>query len=185
MTLDPLIPRIISIGLGLMFLFAGVHKLKDSTGFRDTLREYRLLPEQLIAPVAFLLPLGEVLLGFSWLFVSWLQSATAVVSAGVLTIYSAAIGINLARGRVHFDCGCSFAGRRGSEQFLSQGLIYRNLILLTAAAIALLPHTARSLQISDFVILSAALLAIFLLYAAANQLLANGAAINTWRKKHA
>ena len=50
--LDPLIVRAISIGLGLMFLLAGYHKLTDGAAFRITLLEYQVLPEALVAPAA-------------------------------------------------------------------------------------------------------------------------------------
>lgn len=170
------------MGLGLMFLLAGAHKLRSRADFRDTLREYRLLAEPLLAPIAFVLPVVELLLGLALLLNGQLQVAAAIGSAILLGVYSAAIGINVARGRVHFDCGCSFASRGAREQFLSYGLMLRNLLLLIAAASMLLPQSGRILHATDFLILAAALLATGFLFAAGNQLLANGAAINTWRK---
>jgi hypothetical protein len=184
-TLDPLIARTIGIGLGLMFLLAAAHKLKHRADFHDTLHEYRLLPRPLLAPIAVLLPLAELFVGIAWLVAGDLQVIAALASAVLLGLYSAAIGINVARGRIHFDCGCSFGSESGKEQFLSYGLMLRNLVLLAAALLPLLPQASRTLHFTDFLILAAALLAIVLLFAAANQLFANGAAINTWRKRRA
>lgn len=181
--LDPLIIKAISIGLGLMFLLAAYHKLASGAEFRVTLLEYQLLPEWLISPASRIIPMTEILLGCSWLLSSYGQTLTAVASASLLGLYALAIGINLRRGRVYFDCGCSFGGKDDSEQFLSGGLVVRNLILIATVLITLLPTTTRSFGIGDYATLAAVLLAATLLFAAANQLIANRAAINTWRKQ--
>jgi hypothetical protein len=181
--LDPLIVKAISIGLGLMFLAAAYHKLSDTAGFRVTLLEYQLLPESLVSPASRIIPIVEILLGGSWLLSWYGQSMTAIASAGLLGIYALAIGINLYRGRIHFDCGCSFGGKDDNEQFLSGGLVTRNLILIVAALITMLPVASRTLGFGDYATLVAVLLAATLLFAAANQLITNRAAINTWRKR--
>lgn len=180
--LDPLIIKAISIGLGLMFLLAAYHKLSSGAEFRVTLLEYQLLPEWLISPASRIIPMTEILLGCSWLL-SYAQALTAAASASLLGVYALAIGINLRRGRVHFDCGCSFGGKDGNEQFLSGGLVIRNLILMATALITLLPATTRLFGIGDYATLTAVLVAATLLFAGANQLIANRAAINTWRKQ--
>jgi hypothetical protein len=180
--LDPLIIKAISIGLGLMFLFAAYHKLSDGPQFRITLLEYQVIPEALVAPASRIIPVIEILLGGSWLLAYYQQGLTAIASAALLGVYAFAIGINIARGRVHFDCGCGFAGKNDNEQYLSGGLVARNLALIAAALLTLLPAGTRSFGFGDYVTLLAALLAGALLFGAANQLLANRAAINTWRK---
>jgi hypothetical protein len=181
--LDPLIVNAISIGLGLIFLLAGYHKLADGAAFRITLLEYEVLPGPLVAPASRIIPIVEILLGGAWLFGWYGGGLTAMASAGLLGIYAAAIALNIMRGRVHFDCGCGFGGKRDTEQYLSGGLILRNLVLIAAALVTMLPVAARELGFADYLTLVAALLAMALLFGAANQLLANRAAINTWRKR--
>jgi len=181
--LDPLIVKAISVGLGLMFLLAGYHKLADAAAFRITVLEYQVLPGSLVSPATRLIPLVELLLGGAWLFGWYGGAITATASAGLLGLYAAAIALNIMRGRVHFDCGCGFGGKSDREQYLSGGLIARNLVLIAAALITLLPVATRNLGIGDYLTLVAALLALTLLFGAANQLLANRAAINTWRKR--
>lgn len=181
--LDPLIGKAISIGLGLMFLAAAFHKLSDGEQFRLSLLGYQLLPEALIAPAARVIPIIEILLGGSWLISFYLHSMTAIASATLLAAYTLAIGINLYRGRVHFDCGCGFGGADNSEHFLSRGLVIRNLILILAVLVTLLPAGSRILGFGDYATLVAVLLTTVFLFAAANQLIANRAAINTWRIK--
>jgi hypothetical protein len=180
--IDPLIAATVSIGLGLMFLFAAWHKLADRPQFRVTLLEYQLLPEALVAPAALVVPLVETVLGSSWLIGYLPHELTALASAGLLTGYALAIAINLYRGRVYFDCGCGFGRRHDKEQYLSGGLIVRNAVLIILSLTTLLPTAARTLGIGDYLTLGAALLACLLLFGAANQLLANRASINTWRK---
>lgn len=182
MLIDPLIIKAIAIGLGLMFIVAAYHKLSEAAQFRVTLLEYQVMPEALVAPTSRIIPIVELLLGGAWLIGYYSQGLTAVASALLLGIYALAIGINIARGRVHFDCGCGFGGSSENEQYLSGGLILRNLLLIAAALITLLPAGTREFGAGDYLTLVAVILAGGLLFAAANQLLANRAAINTWRK---
>lgn len=179
--LDPLIVEAISFGLGLMFLVAAFHKLNDNTQFRVTLIEYQLLPEVLVNPASRIIPIVEMLLGGSWILSNYQPSVTAIASCTLLGIYATAVGINIYRGRVHFDCGCGFGRRNGQEQYLSGGLILRNIVLIAAALLTLLPAGSRSIGYGDYLTLAATLLAVALIFAAANQLLLNRAAINTWR----
>ena len=179
--LDPRVVRTISTGLGLMFLIAAFHKFGNNVRFRVTLLEYQLLPERLVMPVSRIVPVGELLLGAGWLTGLYPEDLTAVASAALLGLYAAAIGINLKRGRVHFDCGCGFGGKSDNEQYLSGGLVVRNLVLMALALATLLPAGTRELGVGDYATLTAALLACVLLFGATNQLLINRAAINTWR----
>ena len=180
--MDPLVVKTVAIGLGLMFLAAAWHKASDREHFHVTLLEYQVLPEALVAPAVMLIPLFEAVLGVSWLAGYPDVALSAIGSAALLGVYALAIAINLLRGRVHFDCGCGFAGKSDNEQYLSGGLVLRNVVLIVLALSTLFPASDRALGAGDYLTLLAALLAIGLLFAAANQLLANRAAINTWRK---
>ena len=181
--LDPLVVKTISTGLGLMLLMSAFHKFSDHARFRVTLLEYQLLPERLVTPFSRIVPIVELLLGTSWLLGSYQPSLTAVATAGLLGLYAIAITVNLQRGRVHFDCGCGFGGKSDNEQYLSGGLVFRNLVLMALALATLLPAGTRELGFGDYATLAAALLACALMFGAANQLLANRAAINTWRSR--
>ena len=110
--LDPLIIKAISIGLGLMFILAGYHKLADGPAFRIALLEYQVLPEILIVPASWAIPFAELMLGSAWVFGWYAAGITAYASAVLLGLYAAAIVFNIARGRLHFDCGCGFGGKQ-------------------------------------------------------------------------
>ena len=181
--LDPLVLKLVSLGFGLLFLLAAVHKLTALQKFRATLSAYEVLPGALTAPASILIPFIEALLGTAWLL-AMQPVIVAFTSAAVLGGYTSGIAINLLRGRIYIDCGCSMGGSAGRDQQLSWGLVARNCILIVAALTATVPATERVIGVVDYVTLVAGLLAIVLLYGAANQLLNNGAAIGTWRKRH-
>jgi hypothetical protein len=181
--LDPLVLKLVSLCFGLLFLLAAVHKLTGLERFRATLAAYQLLPGTLVTPVSIGVPVIEVLLGAAWLLAID-RVSIALASVALLAAYTLAIAINVLRGRIFIDCGCGMASSAGRDQQLSWGLVVRNSLLIIAALAATLPTIDRVIGIVDYVTLVAGLLAIVLLYGAANQLLSNGAAIGTWRKRH-
>ena len=181
--LDPLVLKLVSISFGLLFLLAAVHKLTALATFRASLLGYQLLPGVLVSPASIVVPAFEALLGAAWLL-AVSPVLTAFASAALLTAYTVAIAINVLRGRIHIDCGCGMTSSAGRDQQLSWGLVVRNLLLIIAVLSATLPASDRTIGILDYVTLVAGLLAIVLLYGAANQLLSNGAAIGTWRNRH-
>ena len=178
--IDPLIARTLATGFGLLFLLAAVHKLAAMREFRGTLAAYGLLPAALVAPAAWSAAIAELMLGIGWLSGS-MATAIAAASAALLFVYTMAMTINIVRGRVHIDCGCSFGRSSAGVQQLSKGLLVRNSILIAATAVATLPVSSRALGATDYLVLIAALAALTLTYAAGNQLLANFAAIGSWR----
>jgi hypothetical protein len=164
----------------LLLLSAAWHKLAARTQFTAALRGYRLLPESLVEPAAVLLPLFEVTLALAWL-TGLARGVVAASTAGLLLLYAAAIAINLWRGRAGIDCGCGLGRARRGDGRLSWGLVARNALLATAAAAAALPVAPRDTGRLEPLVLVLAILAAVLLYAAASQLLRNGAAMAAWR----
>ena len=178
---DPSVVRIISLGFTLLFVLAAGHKLTGMAAFQAVLNDYHLFPPRLVPLMARVVPVLELLLGVGWL-ISAQTPVVAYASAGLLAAYTAAMGINLIRGRVHIGCGCGFGGASPDDQPLSVGLLLRNVVLVIVALLAALPVPERQLSIVDNLTLVAAVLASTMLYAAANQLLQNRTAINSWRK---
>ncbi|MEJ2330410.1 MAG: MauE/DoxX family redox-associated membrane protein [Gammaproteobacteria bacterium] len=177
--IDPIVGGLISVGFGLMFLLAAVHKLSATGQFRAVLADYRVMPASVVPFVAMLLPLNEIALGVAWLFSSievWLPTA------GLLALYTAGITINLLRGRVHISCGCGFGRSASADDALSWGLVLRNVVLIGTALVMAMPAAPRTIGMIDYVTLIAGLIAIFFLFTAANQLIRNAAAINSWRR---
>ena len=191
--MDPLLLQIISLGFALLFLIASAHKFSNQRLFRANFEAYEILPKGFSNLATHIIPALELLLGIGWLaigiFAIKLGSIT-LISIGLLASYILAIGVNLKRGRNYIDCGCSFSNSNASNsengaQQISQGLLFRNIFLIIMAIICLIPVSDRSLQLIDIFGLVLSVAALVLLYATFNQLLANGNAINSWRKNNA
>lgn len=180
--MDPLVEMIVTTGLGILFLLAAMHKLAGIPVFEAALSDYQLIPVSLVPFVSRVIPGLELALGLGWLL-SYQRLAVAIGSAMLLVIYTAAIAINLLRGRVHIGCGCGFGGSTEDEQPLSSGLLVRNLALAVVAISAIIPVYERALGVVDYITLIAALLSLALLFLATNQLIRNGVAIRLQRGK--
>ena len=180
--LDPLLVSIISVSFGLLLLLAAVHKLGEIARFKAVLEDYRVLPAAAVPAAALILPVAEAVVGIAWLFASTTK-LPAVATAALLSLYTLGIVVNLLRGRYHISCGCGVGKLVGAGDSLSWSLVLRNAILIGAAGIAMFPVAARETGFLDYMTMVAALATIVLLYAAANQLLRNRAAIGLWRDR--
>jgi hypothetical protein len=130
------------IGLGGLFVLAGVLKLGDPTQFAIEVGNYRLLPS--LAPyIAVLLPAIEIGVGAGVILLprDW-RRASALAIAGLMVVFTVAVGLALGRG-INIDCGC-FGGQSGPVSGLT---VARDLALLGAAIAVLVldrePATSR------------------------------------------
>jgi uncharacterized membrane protein YphA (DoxX/SURF4 family) len=94
--------------LGGVFLVAGALKLPDPDAAVRAVRAYRLLPEPLVAPVAFGLPVLEIAVGLALVAGVFVRTA-AVAAAALLVVLLAGVGSAWARG-LQIDCGCFGGG---------------------------------------------------------------------------
>ena len=96
--------------LGVVFLAAGITKLPHLRQFRTTVSNFEILPASLVSPATWLLPTAETLLGLLlvWTPPNVLTTWSAICLLGSFT---AAVALNLLRGRRHFSCGCFGGGR--------------------------------------------------------------------------
>src|SRR5438309_2288973 len=90
--------------LGGVFVVAGALKVPDPAAAMRAVRAYRLLPEVLVGPVAFGLPVVEIAVGLALLVGVFVRTA-ALASAVLLVVFLAAVGSAWARG-LQIDCGC-------------------------------------------------------------------------------
>lgn len=178
--IDPLIVKTVSVALGLLLVGAAWHKLASVREFTAVVADYRLLPSALAPLVASTLPAAEILLGLSWIS-GFAIEIVAPATAVLFGVFTAAIAINLLRGRVHISCGCGLGGAGAENQPLSWMLVLRNLLLMAASIMPLAQVTGRSQGLLDWLIVAAALLAAGVLYLAASQLFRNQAGIRSWR----
>ncbi len=167
MNLDPHIVWSLRVFLALLLAAASFHKLRDLQTFGNTLAEYRILPVSVARGLAPLVPVVEG--GLAIALLSPLAGTAALLTGGLFLVYSAAITLNLVRGRREISCGC---GGFGSAQPIHGGLLWRNALLFAASGTAgfAVPWSG-----SLWLLVSLSL-ALLLLYAASDQLLANAAA---------
>lgn len=165
---DLVVTRAIAASLSLVLLAGAWQKLRDPLLFAGALENYRLLPGGLVSMVAYLLPLLEGAAGLLLLF------PETAAFGGFLTVFllvtvTAAVLINLLRGRTSIDCGCGGL----SSQPLSWALVARNAVLLLLACIAIHQGDERPLFWADYVTTGGAILALLGIYVSVNQLLTN------------
>lgn len=167
--MDPVVDTSVRIGLAWLLLGAALHKARGFREFVPTLAAYRLLPERASAAAAAAVIALELGIG-AMLLAPALWTTALLGAVALLALYSAAISVNLLRGRRHIDCGCSGPARR---QPLSQWLLVRNGLLIALGLLALWPAPTRSLTWFDGVTIAAAVAVAGAAYATSNQLVAN------------
>jgi hypothetical protein len=175
--LDPLIVATASGFIALLFARAAFHKVSDFLVFTGTLSDYRIVPEALLTTVTAVLIVLEVLVagGVLW---SVTRPVAALVGAGLLTAYAAAMAVPLSQGRTEISCGCG-----GAADQLSWSLLGRNALLAAVALIGALPALDRDLAWFDFVSIPLGVLAMWLILEAAEQTMQTGAHIRSMRAK--
>jgi uncharacterized membrane protein YphA (DoxX/SURF4 family) len=131
--------------LGVVLVVAGALKLPDPAAAMRAVRAYRLLPEALVGPVAFGLPVLEIAVGLALLAGVFVRTA-AVASAVLMVVFLAAVGSAWARG-LQIDCGCfGGGGQVAAGQTGYPGEVARDVgLLLVALALARWPASRLAL----------------------------------------
>jgi len=126
---SPAVSAIFRLFLGAIFLYAGVVKGLDPPGFAQAIYNYRILPGWIINPMAILMPWIEVVVGVSLLLGVWVPGGSLLAS-GLLAVFAAALGLNMARG-LDIECGCFSTASTGPGNTL--WYLVRDLGLLSMA----------------------------------------------------
>lgn len=133
--------RILSIAVGIVFLFSGFMKLLDVAGFQNLIVQYGLGYFQYLAPLIVLI---EILLGLA-LVLGIRQRITAIVSICMLLIFTGAFTYGYLVNSVE-DCGCF-----GSLVKSTPTITYiRNVILLVVLIIVLIIDKKSNQSISQW-----------------------------------
>lgn len=163
---DPVVLCIARTALAILFASAGLHKLRQLPTFEALLAGYALLPPTTLWISARAVPLLELATAIA-LFAS--PGIGGTLALLLLLLYSAAIGLNLARGRTRIACGCS-----GTEELtLHPALLVRNATFLLVAGLATSESSSRAWQSLDWFTLVSGLATLALLHAGFHTALAN------------
>lgn len=166
--MDPAVGAVLRGGLALVLAAAAAHKARGLDAFRETLRDYEIAPRRLVSAAAVVIVALECVAVLA-LVVPRPRALGPLLAASLVALYTAAIAINLARGRRHIDCGCG--GPAG--QPIGGRLVVRNALLVVAALACVAPPAARPIVWVDALTVVAGTLAVAALYAAAGRLMAN------------
>jgi len=119
--------KLLRLGLGVTFIYAGGIKLLEPDAFAVLMGAYGVVPEWLLMPTAVILPALEVAAGIGLLF-DIRGSLSAI--AGLLAMFIAVLGYGIWMG-LDVDCGCFCP--EDPEAVAFHGLktaFYRDLIML-------------------------------------------------------
>lgn len=123
--------RAVTIGCSLIFMTAGIEKLRHRQVLPGVIANYRLLPVGMVPVAAMALPPLECLVGL--MLLTEPTPVSAVVGAALLAAFAAAMAANLLRGRRAIHCGC---GRLDLRQNLRWTSVIRNAVLAAVLLVA-------------------------------------------------
>jgi len=122
------LPFPIRIGLGMVFVYAGITKLMDPKAFARIISQYDLLPEFFLPVAAIGLPLLELLAGIG-VILSIRGSLSLVFT--LLIFFIAILWYGILKD-LNVDCGC-FSGEELKGQASLWEAFYRDLVMTGAA----------------------------------------------------
>jgi hypothetical protein len=166
------------VTITVIFAFAAFHAMREWTAFGGIVEQYRIAPPWLALIAARILPPLEWVAAAA-LMLPATSRAGGALGLCLMALFTAAIAVNLARGRVSIDCGCGGASGQG----LSTGLIVRNLIIMFGLVIVLAAPPQGVLDSVTMIGVIGESATLIGLYFAANQLMTNFQAVSALRSR--
>lgn len=108
MKLSAVLFLLLRVGVGGLFVWAGVSKVGDPFRFSQQILNYHLVDQPVAASMALYLPWLEIVCGLSLAVGLWRRGAVAVLSA-LIVIFTLAL-LSAWWRRLDLDCGCFAAG---------------------------------------------------------------------------
>lgn len=100
--------HLLRIGVGLVFVWASLYKIKAPADFAHQIYNYKLLPVWAINPVALFLPWLQLFCGLALAFRRFSLGAGFLVAL-MMIVFQGAVASALLRG-LNISCGCFKAG---------------------------------------------------------------------------
>jgi uncharacterized membrane protein YphA (DoxX/SURF4 family) len=117
---------ILRVAFGAFFIYAAQSKILNTAEFARAIRAYDIIPDSLSTIPAIFFPWIEMICGICLVAGIFTQSS-AVISAGLLTVFTINVFIALFRG-LEIDCGCG-ASVTGIDK-VSWLKILENIVLI-------------------------------------------------------
>ena len=112
--------------LGAIFVYASLDKMANPLMFMDIIDNYKMLPVQLVNPLAIFLPWLEFITGLLLIIGKWVKASLLIYST-LLVIFIIALAAAMLRG-LDISCGCfSVQPSSGSDVWLR---IIEDIIML-------------------------------------------------------
>ena len=118
------------VGLGLVFVYAGILKIRDPIAFAGSVAAYKLLPYSINYLVATTLPWVELACGL-FLIIGYKVRSSAGIIAAMNILFIVLLTSTIMRG-LDIDCGCF---RQGGEKTSAWIAILRDILFLAVALI--------------------------------------------------
>ncbi|EFL51407.1 DoxX family protein [Solidesulfovibrio fructosivorans JJ]] len=99
-----IVGAVLRVALGLIFLAAAWDKIVDPMAFAKIIRNYQIVPDQLVAGVALVLPWIEVVVGMC-LITGFLSRGASLSAALMMAVFLAAMAWTQHKG-ISTQCGC-------------------------------------------------------------------------------
>ena len=135
------LPVRLEVILGVVFIYASIHKISDPPDFAHMVYLYKMTPGFLINLVAIYLPWIELVTGAVLILGMPGRRGAALLTGLMLLVFMGAIGFNLARGHP-VDCGCFEGGghTKTHEQLFSEmrWVMVRDAVMLVMVGCLLL-----------------------------------------------
>lgn len=110
----------------ILFFSTAIHKVRYRKRHVQAIKAYEIIKEEWASLFFYIFLIFEGYISLSLIFTGFTIYNTLVCLL-LLSVYTIAVGINLARGRRNLSCGCG--GVLESEQ-LNFGIVFRNLFLM-------------------------------------------------------
>lgn len=121
------------LALGALFIAAAYYKIRDPAAFALNIFHYQLAPAAAINAAAILLPWLEAVAGAALIISPRFRHGASWLVLAMLVVFTAAIGISLARG-IDITCGCFSANPEGQRvglvKLLENGLMIAGAVFL-------------------------------------------------------
>jgi putative oxidoreductase len=126
--------------LGGIFLYSGYVKLQQPLQFAVAIVGYKLVPENLVFPLATYLPWLEIALGVG-ILIGWKIRYFSLGAVALLLLFIAVLTITISRG-IEANCGCFSLDERISPMTVARD----SLILLPALYLTVEPRLKKRWQ---------------------------------------